>query len=374
LWLSYCTNVHATDSLEALEASVAKLWRAVRERLGLGCALGVGLWLPASLVRTLHAAPARIEHLRAFLDDHGLVCVSLNAFPFGDFHAERVKEAVYRPAWYERERLVYTVQAAEVLARLLPDGVDRGTRSTVPLAWREHAQEDGGVAHLAGAVLLEAAGLCAEIELRTGKRIQVLLEPEPGCVLETTPQVEQFLLELCRGHRKSAAFDRHLGVCFDCCHQAVMGEDTGRALARLHQSGVSVGKVHLSSAIEGPLEALAPYAEPRYLHQTVAVDGSARAHDLGAALADPALAGRRVRTHFHVPVHIGRLGGGLETTRATLAPALDEVLGWAEPPHLEVETYTWDVLPEPPSTLAEGIAAELAYVLGLLRERGYDVG
>lgn len=374
VWLSYCTNVRPVAGLDDLVRALDALWVPVRERLGLPCPLGLGLWLPAGIARELAAAPERARALREELHGRGLQAVTLNAFPYGEFFAERVKEQVYRPAWYERERLEYTVAAAQVLAELLPAELERGTISTLPLAWRPDFEERGGEAMLAGPMLIEAATALAEIEDRTGKRIQLGLEPEPGCVLETAEQARGFMLELCKGHSLSALFDRHLGVCVDCCHEAVMGEQPAAGLRALFEWGVGVAKVHLSAALEGPLEALARYAEPRWLHQTVAVDRSARAADLPEALRAAELAGKRVRTHFHVPVHVRELGGGLGTTAPLLAEVLDVVLGWREVPHLEIETYTWQVLPDPPAALADGIAAEIEHVLGLLAERGLRPG
>ncbi|GIW73311.1 MAG: hypothetical protein KatS3mg102_2853 [Planctomycetota bacterium] len=237
VWLSYCTNVRPVAGLDDLVRALDALWVPVRERLGLPCPLGLGLWLPAGIARELAAAPERARALREELHGRGLQAVTLNAFPYGEFFAERVKEQVYRPAWYERERLEYTVAAAQVLAELLPAELERGTISTLPLAWRPDFEERGGEAMLAGPMLIEAATALAEIEDRTGKRIQLGLEPEPGCVLETAEQARGFMLELCKGHSLSALFDRHLGVCVDCCHEAVMGEQPAAGLRALFEWG-----------------------------------------------------------------------------------------------------------------------------------------
>ncbi|RME70775.1 MAG: xylose isomerase [Planctomycetota bacterium] len=372
VWLSYCSNVHPASDLAALEQRIETLWRPVRRLLPGSEPLGLGLWLPASLVDALLARPAHIDRLRGVLRDAGWVCVGLNAFPYEQFHAPVVKDAVYRPPWWERERIAYTVAAARVLAALLPEGLEHAAVSTVPLGWRAHAEQAGSRASIAGASLLEAAGALEQLERETGRRIRVLLEPEPGCVLERTDEVLSFLLALCRGHARSAAYDRYLGVCFDCCHQAVLGESLPDSLRSLFEAGVAIGRMQLSAAIEGPLEALAPFAEPRYLHQCVAVDATARADDLPLALADPRLAGRRVRAHFHVPVFERCAAPEVQTTAGALGPALDEVLRWPEPPALEIETYTWSVLPGAPAGPSpEGIAAEWRHVAGLLAERGW---
>ncbi len=372
LWLSYCSNVLPCARLDDLLHATRTVWAEVRRRLGLRGPLGLGLWLPASIVTQLHADAGALDALRRALAREQLACIGLNAFPYGDFHGERVKDAVYRPAWFEPARLDYTIAAANVLARLLPEDQPGGCLSTLPLAWRAHAEQAGGQAFLAGAMLLEAAGAMGEIERRSGKHIRIALEPEPGCVIERSEEALRFFLALCRGHRRSAEFDRHLGLCFDCCHQAVLGEPIAASLERLHTSGITVAKLHLSAAVEGPIEALRPYAEPRYLHQTVAVDGGARADDLETALADPRFRGARVRAHVHVPIHAATLAPGVRTTRAAIDEALATVLRWRTPPQLEVETYTWNVLPERPRELARAIAGELRYALERLRSHGYE--
>lgn len=399
LALAYCANVDPAESVDALERSIDSLWAPVQRRVAAGRRLGVGLWLPATLAAELAGDARRARGLRSRLLDHGLFVFTANAFPYGGFHAERVKHEVYRPAWWDARRARQTLDAAEALAALLPDDMAYGTISTVPLGWRGDLAEAGARAVAAGAHLARVALALGRLEERTGKHVRVLLEPEPGCALETTADAIALWQTLVGGDGEvgrdvvdaaggggdgdaaRAAMRRHLGVCFDCCHQAVMGEELDRSLHSLSRAGVPVGKLHLSSALEGPLEALERYAEPRYLHQTFTLPAAAgappaaRADDLPGALVLPAMQGRRVRTHFHVPIHVDRLPGGLSTTGAALPAALRQALKSARPaeplPHLEVETYTWAVLPDPPSDRVEGIARELDHALALLAELGW---
>lgn len=59
--------------------------------------------------------------------------------------------------------------------------------------------------------------------------------------------------------------------------------------------------------------------------------------------------------------------GLLKTTQAELQQALVAVKSLDYAPHLEVETYTWGVLPEGRQPdLAEGLAAEMTAVFGWL--------
>jgi hypothetical protein len=165
------------------------------------------------------------------------------------------------------------------------------------------------------------------------------------------------------------------------CHQSVEFEDVAKSIQALHTADIRINKVHITCALrlERPGEnqegraALATYVEPRYLHQTFARgrDGSTVYQlDLDAALCssppDDFRAADEWRVHFHVPVNAESLGP-LGTTRSDLKRALAAVAGLPYAPHLEVETYTWGVLPGGAKVdLATGLAAELTATRSLL--------
>jgi hypothetical protein len=166
---------------------------------------------------------------------------------------------------------------------------------------------------------------------------------------------------------------RHLGVCYDVCHAAVEFEDAAASIAQLRGNGIAIAKLQLSSALRvasfdaASAGQLASFAEPVYLHQVVqrSPDGTLRRFtDLPQALAESAgAAGAEWRVHFHVPVFLEQMEH-FGTTQAFLAQIL--ALHRAEPisAHLEVETYTWDVLPAAyrSADLGSAIARELQWV------------
>lgn len=360
--LAYCTNVHAAEDLDAVIGQLARYAEPVRRRLGTG-RLGLGLWLAAGVLLELGADPDAVRRLRSELAARDLEVVTLNAFPYAGFHQPVVKTAVYKPSWTEPARLQYTVSCARVLADLLPDDVAQGSISTLPLAWRMPWSADDASA--ARHALNRLASELAAIHRSTGRQIRVGVEPEPGCVIEST---EQAVAEL------SAVDTEWIGVCLDACHLAVGFEDPADAVARLTRAGRLIVKVQAACALEAsdPVLAapqLADFAESRFLHQARTLVGGRRhsADDLVDALDGKLPASAPWRVHFHMPVH-SSVAPPLGTTAAVLDNTLRTMFGGAHPAtnHVEVETYTWSVLPgqaRPPGAtgLADGIAAELAW-------------
>lgn len=175
---------------------------------------------------------------------------------------------------------------------------------------------------------------------------------------------------------------RHLGLCCDACHMAVEFEDPATAFENLRAAGISVNKVQISSALRivrpsrrsAGREALAPFAEDTYLHQVVEQSGGSllRFVDLPDALASPDPIGadrdREWRVHFHVPVFL-RAMREFETTQPYLMSVIDLLKRQDICRCLEVETYTWDVLPPEYRTgdVQSAIARELQWVLAQLQ-------
>ncbi|TQK50910.1 sugar phosphate isomerase/epimerase [Streptomyces sp. SLBN-118] len=372
--LSYCTNVHPAETLDGVIAQLRRHCEPVRRRLGRD-RLGIGLWLAKDAARSLVTDPAALRRLCAELDRRGLEVVTLNGFPYEGFGAEEVKYRVYKPDWADPERLAHTTDLARLLASLLPDDVTEGTISTLPLAWRTPFGDAAAeAAHAALATLAERLDALEEL---TGKSIRIGLEPEPGCIVETTADAIRPLAVIA---------SPRIGICIDTCHLATSFEEPRTALTALTAAGITIPKAQLSAALHAEQPhlpdvraALAAFAEPRFLHQTRTrtAAGLRGTDDLDEALAGPALPETAPwRAHFHVPLHAPP-APPLTSTLPVLQDTLTRLVGGPVPltRHLEVETYTWQALPpelRPRSRtqLADGIAAELALARGLLANLG----
>jgi sugar phosphate isomerase/epimerase len=382
--LTYCTNIHPGESWEDVRANLERHVLRVRARYPGDQPFGVGLRLSDQAARSLEQ-PAVLEELQDFLKRHHLYVFTINGFPFGRFHGVRVKEDVYRPDWLEAERLAYSDRLARLLAGLLPPGVD-GSVSTVPGAWKPRIGAHG--ADEVRERLLAHAATLTRLREESGRTIALALEPEPGCLLETVDETVHFFEQHVLGGAAVAGFAartgltrpeaeaslrRHLGVCLDACHAAVEFEEAEDAVSRLRAAGIGIFKVQLSvglrvrSPVAERREALRRFAEDVYLHQVVVRSGSGltRFDDLPEALA-ASPDGDEWRVHFHVPLFRETLGP-FENTQGFLRDLLARHAREPVSAHLEVETYTWDVLPE--EFRREDVADAVTRELDWVRER-----
>ena len=386
--LTYCTNIHAGESWPDVLEGLRRHLPAIKEQASPDRPLGVGLRLSAAAAEAL-SAPAAFSDLRSLLNEGPYYVFTINGFPYGAFHGKPVKEGVYRPDWGDGARLTYTNRLADLLADLVPEDM-QGSVSTVPGTFKPWA--DGAVASITENLIQHAAHLVALRE-RTGRMITLALEPEPCCFLETVAETiayfEQHLFSDAAGARladlaglsRGAAQDalrQHLAVCYDVCHAAVEFEDPRDSIARLRAAGIGVAKLQLSCALRiervdgATADQLRSFDEPVYLHQTIARGGNGltRYVDLPEALdrADDS-AGAEWRIHFHVPIFLAELKD-FGTTQGFLREILSLHRDSPISQHLEVETYTWDVLPERYRgvDVSTAIARELTWVKDLLAQ------
>jgi hypothetical protein len=384
--LTYCTNIHAGESWPDVRASLQAHVPAIKAAIAPDRPFGLGLRLSGQAAEAARAAEA-IEAFRDQLAALGAYVFTINAFPYGPFHGVRVKEQVYLPDWRASERVAYSADSAAVLSALLPSGVD-GSISTVPGAFKENGKGADERSAMAVNMMRTVAGL-VQIERSTSKHIALALEPEPCCALETVDESIAFfesellsaasldaLATMIGSDRRQSetALRRHLGICYDVCHGAVEYENPVSALDRLLGAGIAVPKIQLSAAMRIPamtadlIDAVMQFDEGTYLHQTV-VNGKAGLTRY-VDLADAVAAFRRGeahgewRIHCHVPIFLPDLGK-LGSTRDILVSTLKDLRRRHRSSHLEVETYTWDVLPQELRTgsKADDIARELSFCM-----------
>ncbi|MGR2663738.1 metabolite traffic protein EboE [Chromobacterium haemolyticum] len=389
--MSYCTNIHPGESWQEMRAQLGFHLPRIKARVAPDRPFGIGLRLSALAARQLEEEPAQAE-FRDFLAEHQCYVFTLNGFPFGAFHRQAVKEAVYLPDWRDPQRLNYSNRLAQLLAALLPPELEYGSVSTVPGGYRQHLSGDGSGALWIATHLLEHAAFLHRLRQDSGRRIVLALEPEPDCLLATSEDAVAFfelhllsraalnqVAKWCNVKREEAEaiVRRHLGVCLDACHAAVEYEQPEDAVARLDQAGIAIAKLQLSAGLRVTrpdwmaAEALRAFAEDTYLHQVVARRGDDlwRYPDLPAALAAlPRQPADEWRIHFHVPICHAALAP-FASTQDFLSRLLALQRQRPLSGHLEVETYSWGVLPPAhrQGDLGEAICRELQWAEGQLR-------
>lgn len=383
--LTYCTNIHAGERWEEIDAALRRYIVPIKADVSPDRPMGVGLRLSAVAADEL-SHPQVLAGLQAFLKEADLYVFTLNAFPYGSFHGTRVKEAVYEPDWRDDRRLRFSNRCADILAELLPSGIE-GSISTVPGGYKSAIRGPDDLARIVHHLVRHAVHL-QSIEEETGKRISLALEPEPCCLLETVDETIDFFndhvfarpaVELFRQMTGAStrnakdALRQYLGVCLDVCHTCVEFENPIECIGRLAAVGIKVPKIQLSSALRVPtvddstIDLLSAFDDGVYLHQTVEQnsDTLTRYRDLPEAFAALRCgkASGEWRVHCHVPLFRPDYGA-LQSTQASLSDLLAACRRHALAPHLEVETYTWDVLPAEMrgSDVGNDIARELKWV------------
>ena len=374
--LAYCANIHRGETWAETFAALETHTLAVKERVCPAKPYAIGLRLSAQAAREL-AQGQLLTQFQRWLEKHDCYIFTINGFPYGRFHGQRVKEQVYLPDWSSRERLDYTKLLFGLLAHLVPAGVE-GSVSTVPGSFKEFIKTEQQRQEIRDNVF-KCVEHIARLSEQSGKTLHLGLEPEPLGLLETTLETVEFFRRLREEHPGDARLEQHLGVNYDTCHLSIEYENPAEALALLRGDHIKVSKLHLSSALklratEQARAALASFADDVYLHQVIAREAGGkivRYRDLDVALAAKAPA-EEWRVHFHIPLHCPATEW-FEPTTDHLLGVLDVLK--AEPDlcsHLEMETYTWEVMPPAlkSGSVVDQLAAEYNWCLGQLRARG----
>jgi hypothetical protein len=389
--LTYSTLVHPTDNWEQLWKSVNTYLPAVKARVAPNQKFGVCLRTSAPSAEMLSQDPAKRADLKKFFADNDLYLYTANAFVYGVFKKQVIKEDVYEPDWQTPERREYTKQVANLLAELAPEGVNPSIQSA-PLGFKPKVTGDDVVKAYTDNVVDVVAHL-VELKKKTGKTVTLGLEPEPRCYLETTDEtIAYFKNHLFSGETAKTlakktglseadanqAMREFTGVVFDIGHQSVGYEDIPVSLQKLVDNRVQIVKLQEAASMYIPnvtqktVDALQSFAKTIYLSQTCQNKDGKRTWFLNledafeAFQKDPGP--REWRTHFHVPVFLNDLGGAFGTTRFALEQALAFHKKTPLSTHLEIETYTWDVLPDHLKTgdIVEYVTRELDWVKGQL--------
>lgn len=367
--LSYCTNIHPGQNWENTFESIKKHVPVIKAEVAKDIPFGLGLRLSNRASEEL-AENDNMRLFKTWLTENNIYVFTMNGFPYGNFHDERVKENVHAPDWTTQERLEYTLRLFNQLAALLPNGLSGGI-STSPISYKfwHNTADDKAKALKKGAQQMAAvAKHLYDIEQETGRYLHLDIEPEPDGLLENSSEVISFydkhlVPEGIKTLKNSLKMDdaalegvlkRYITVCYDICHFSLAYEEPEYTFAKFKQANIQVGKIQVSAALkilfDGTNDAevwklLSQFNEPTYLHQVTEKKGDTVVtyNDLPVVLQKK-LAVKELRAHFHVPIFLTSFGV-LSSTQDHILKTLAYLKKHSVSEHLEIETYTWDVLP-----------------------------
>lgn len=387
--LTYCTNIHTGESWEDHLEQLKLHLPEIKKKLSPDEKFGVGLRLSAMAGESLGDKVA-MEEFREFLYDNNLYVFTINGFPYGNFHHSRVKDNVHQPDWQTLDRLNYTKSLFTILQKLLPEGLDGGI-STSPLSykpWFTTTQQFDNAVEASLNNLVETVTFLHRMREETGAVLHLDIEPEPDGIIQNTEEFIFFYNNwlLKKGipsivkllgitpQKAEEVIRRHIRLCYDVCHFALVYEEPAAVFEKLKQEAIDIGKIQLSAALRAMTgaanlkgrEELKQFNEDIYLHQVITKDKQGLItsyRDLPQAFADcPESFEGEWRVHFHVPLFVEEYGR-LASTQKDVEKTLALVKNQSEKVHLEVETYTWDVLPQALKLdIDASIARELQWV------------
>lgn len=393
--LTYCTNIHAGESWNDHFAALRENIPGIKSKICAGQPFGIGLRLSHRASLELQEDEA-LNGFKRWLKKEDCYVFTMNGFPYGGFHHTKVKDQVHAPDWTTPERVAYTIRLFDILADLLPDEMEGGI-STSPLSykyWHSHDRHPE-VFETTTKNILQVIAHLIRTKKKTGKLLHLDIEPEPDGLLESGPEFfdwyERYLLTMGESYllkefgytaEQSAQEIRdHMQLCYDVCHFAVGYEDHAAVVRQLRDKKIKVGKIQISAALKAPMpgdlvkrqpvvQAFRQFNETTYLHQVVArqVDGSLKRYpDLPQALDDSGNESTREwRSHFHVPLFVQDYGL-LQSTQNDIRDVLSIHCNRPFTKSLEVETYTWEVLPDALKVpLSESIVREMEWVINYL--------
>ncbi len=386
--LSYCTNIHPGEDWKTHFHELQMHLPRIKKQVSPEDKMGLGLRISNQMSEDLLDGNT-LENLQDWLKENGLYVFTINGFPYGQFHGTVIKDQVHTPDWTTNERLTYTLRLFDILVKLLPDDIENGGISTSPLSYRHwyNSEHDKNEAiNQATRHIIDVAEYLQEIYEKSGKILHLDLEPEPDGLIENGDEYiqwyEEILLPEARNRlsnkdvgatESDGIIRRHIQLCYDVCHMAVEFENQVELTNRLQRKNIPIGKIQLSSAIQLPpntdSQVLRTFDEPQYLHQVVVKskdESLTKFKDLPQALKSTRTPGDQWRVHFHVPVFTQDYAE-LTSTQAYLEEILSIHRKTPLTDHLEIETYTWNVLPDDLQLpIHDSIIREIQYIQSIL--------
>jgi len=400
--LSYCSNIHPGESWAETFQNLKSYIPGIQKKIANDKEFGIGLRLSNQASIELDSGD-NLSEFKTWLSEQNAYVFTMNGFPYGDFHNTCVKAGVHKPDWASEERVTYTKRLFRQLSYLLPAKGEGGI-STSPLSYRHwHATEEdlSKCKKLAAENLIKIATFLYTLHSETDQYLHLDIEPEPDGVLENSQDVINFfnnelipegikqfktLFKITDEEARKIILT-HITVCYDICHFALAYEEPELTLKKFRNEGIQIGKVQISSALKADFnraelnkgdinkgcsnkasrkkifDALQSFDELVYLHQVTGFKDQlfVAYSDISELPFDDGYS--ELRAHFHVPVFVNDYGL-LQSTQSQARAVIQLLAEKMFTRHLEVETYTWMVLPdELKLELSASIVREMEWVI-----------
>jgi sugar phosphate isomerase/epimerase len=372
--LSYCTNIHTGESWTEMFENLKVYLLNIKQKVSEKEPFGIGLRLSHQAAVELSNKTV-LQSFKKWLILNNLYVFTINGFPYGNFHGETIKDQVHTPDWTTGLRKEYTILLFDILGALVPEHLVGGI-STSPISYKywyttEVRLEDAKIK--ACDYLIDVVQHLIDIKNLTGKSMHLDIEPEPDGCIENSKEFLHFyndyLLKLgvpllmkknnYTINEADNAIREHIQLCFDICHFSIAYEKPSEVIKKMRDNRIKIGKIQISAALKCNLENnntiqelqnyLRPFHEPNYLHQAVIKtkeNNYLKFRDLDVAIAAMNVADfKELRTHYHVPVFLAEY----QELQSTQDDIIETLQLWKTDnftDHLEIETYTWDVLPD----------------------------
>ncbi len=395
--LSYCTNIHAGESWVEIFENLKVYLLNIKQRVSEKEPFGIGLRLSYQAAIEL-SDKSKLHAFKEWMTLNNVYVFTINGFPYGNFHGETIKDQVHTPDWTTDLRKEYTMLLFDVLGALVPVHILGGI-STSPISYKywyatEERLEDAKIK--ACDFLIDVVQHLIDLKNRTGKSMHLDIEPEPDGVIENSEEFLHFyndyLLKLgvpllmkntnCTENEADNAIREHIQLCFDVCHFSIAYEKPVEVIQKMKDNAIKIGKVQISAALKCNVESnnsieelqsyLRPFHEPNYLHQAVIKTNEnnyLKFRDLDVAIEAMTVTNfKELRTHYHVPVFLAEYQD-LQSTQDDIIETLQLWKTNNFTDHLEIETYTWDVLPNQMQTdIIGAVTREINWVRNSIGE------
>lgn len=388
--ISYCSNIHPGEDWETTFLNIKKYIPEIKKEVSGEAPFGIGLRLSNNASEEL-AQGDNLQEFKTWLSDNHCYVFTMNGFPYGNFHKTVVKDQVHTPDWTTKERLIYTKRLFTQLKTLVPNGISGGI-STSPISYKHWFTSDDAISNafkIGAEQLIEIVEQLYTIEKSSGKYLHLDIEPEPDGLIENTKEFIDFytnyLLPIgvdvlvpklnLETSEIETIIKRYITLCYDVCHFSLAYETPEHTFQAMEQAGIVVGKIQVSAALKILFEegkeasiwkSLGRFDEPTYLHQvTEKVDGQVKVYNDLPIILKGDRQHQELRAHFHVPIFLEKFDD-LYSTQDQILETLAYLKKHQFSNHLEVETYTWDVLPE---TLKVDMAQSITRELNWLKDK-----